>query len=671
MTQPPNRKIPWEDIGKPLEDLLRYERAIGHYEHASHQLLSTLVHHTGSPAWRAFLLQKGRFAAIVEQVLALANKDNSTPNAALEAIQAIVEATHAHSPEQAVSFLDAYLGHRPHIPLATRGRLDQFAVEGHTSVPLCAAAFAAEVERARPVETRNKIEEEVFEYWCDRIAREEITESKARLIPAQILEAETRLWEHQKETTPELREEKGEEAEIDKTILYTRYRDVFTSSHILDMTDLVLATQQFRRPVPAPELEPFLENHSREEALPRLEQINAWLEQVNQQNHDGVYLTPLLLGHLARPAPIESLIDELEHLRAETRAGRFDLHNKLQKDLEYCRFSTEYNWQLEGAGATPDHYALFAQLPELPPQEEEAFELDGQHLVEVRRIAYEAVGFLRFLREFRRRTSRPIVVVGNDRYGRQWVVEPLEEYLRDGFEVRYFRNPSHKSMRLTVRHELFHSIRMGFTRDFVLELNRYMPHVVIADSCNPSHGNTLMRLSRGTRDYLNWFMAFNDIRAGGDESRYEAISSLPPEYLSELKKWYEFTRVRRQLQDWVEPGLTYKVAHWAPVLKEKVRLGDYEVPRKDPDLDDDGPQVILTNPAIYPDDNNEIPEFLHGTNPYYFDGPERYAKEELIFGFGSYGFETRLQGTTTDTFVAAVQRHAKMEIARLLQEMGD
>ncbi len=653
--------IPWEKIGRPLEDLFRYEREIGHYEHASYDLLSTLVHQETDTTWHSYLVANDHFETLVSQLIAIAKKDRQTPSAALAEIRTLTAAALARDSGQGLAFLAVYLEQRPHFPPKIRAQLDRLATAGNTSTPLRAARFSTAFKSTKPENNRPDASAAIFAHWCAKIAREEIGEERARALPAQILEAENRLADY-------LQEKAGAAAASDETMVYERYGDVFTASHIPAMTDLVLATEPLRRPVPAAELELFLQNHSREEALQRLEKINAWLARTNRQNHDGVHLTPLLLGHLAQEAPLESLIEELEQLRCKTRAGRFDIDNKLQKDLEYCRFSTEYNWQLDGAGATPDHYGLFEDLPILPPQDEEAFELQGQHLVEVKRIAFEAVGFLRFLRTFRRRTSRPIVVVGNDRYGRQWVVEPLEDYLKDGFTVRYFRNPSHKSMRLTVRHELFHSIRMGFTRDFVLELNEHMPHVVITDSCSPSHSPNFMRLSRGTRDYLNWFMAFNDIRAGGDCTRYESDSSLPPQHLLELKKWNEFTRVRRQLRDWVKPGSTYKVGHWAPVLKEQVRLGDFIVTRKDPDLDDDSPQVILANPAIYPDDKGEVPEILHGTQPYYFDGPERYIKEDLILGFGAHGFETRLKGTTTDTFVAAIQHQVKIEIEGLLQE---
>ena len=84
-------------------------------------------------------------------------------------------------------------------------------------------------------------------------------------------------------------------------------------------------------------------------------------------------------------------------------------------------------------------YQLFNQLEELPPVAADEPHLSEQHLKEVGRTAYEAVEFLKFLRGFRARTSRHIVVVGNDRYGRQWVVEPIEAYLKEGFTLRYDR----------------------------------------------------------------------------------------------------------------------------------------------------------------------------------------------------------------------------------------
>ena len=157
------------------------------------------------------------------------------------------------------------------------------------------------------------------------------------------------------------------------------------------------------------------------------------------------------------------------------------------------------------------------------------FVLDGQHLKEAGRLAYEAAGFLRFLREFRAGTSRPIVVVGNDRYGRQWAVEPFVDMLRDDFIVRYDRVPSHMTMRLGVPSARLHERSFdgfggwssnAFPREFVESMGETMPHIVIADGKSAGSTTGLMRLSRGQMKYANWFVVFNDVRAEGDRSRY-------------------------------------------------------------------------------------------------------------------------------------------------------
>ena len=96
-------------------------------------------------------------------------------------------------------------------------------------------------------------------------------------------------------------------------------------------------------------------------------------------------------------------------------------------------------------------------------------------------------------------------------------------------------------------------------------------------------------------------------------------------------------------------------------------LGDFEVPRKDPDPGSDRPQVVLANPAVYQAEGEDVPESLRGNRPYFSDGPESYVKEKVLFGFGSHRFETRVVGPTTDEFIEAVQRQIKTEIAGLLK----
>jgi len=65
---------------------------------------------------------------------------------------------------------------------------------------------------------------------------------------------------------------------------------------------------------------------------------------------------------------------------------------------------------------------------------------------------------------------------------------------------------------------------------------------------------------------------------------------------------------------------------------------------------------------------DRLPKALDNTRPYYFDGPERFVKEKVLFGFGPYGFETRVEGPTTEKFVAELQRRIKEEVEKFLLE---
>ena len=95
-------------------------------------------------------------------------------------------------------------------------------------------------------------------------------------------------------------------------------------------------------------------------------------------------------------------------------------------------------------------------------------------------------------------------------------------------------------------------------------------------------------------------------------------------------------------------------------------MGDMIVPSKPPDFTDGKPQVILANPAIYRTEGEDLPAALKGTHPYYFNDPEKGVKEEIVPGFGPHGFETRVQGFTTDEYVAAVQKQIRTDLVEML-----
>ena len=673
MSSTEKQEIPWKNIGEPLADLLRYEREIGYYEHASYALLAAVVHETTDSAWQNFLLAEDNFAAVVEQIITISDTESKNPKEILELIRELVNAAYTHTPERAGQFLNAYLKYRPSFPVPVREELDALSKRGKRRVALRAIAFAAEMERLRPFQPSGEIAEAVSEHWYEQILQGDITAQQARRMPTQILTAKKRLLNH-------LRETEGD-SQIDDAAIFDRYVDVFKSTDILGLTDVIIGMHRFNLirnfniKLGVDQIELFLKNFPKAEVLNRFEKLERWLSKYHKTNHDGTILTPPLIDFLSQGSDFDSLLSEFDRCRADTRNGQFDINNILQRDLEFRRFAYEYTrvlepltYQLQNRYPPPksneELYQLFNQLEELPPVATNKPHLSEQHLAEVGRTAYEAAGFLKFLRGFRARTSRHIVVVGNDRYGRQWVVEPIEAYLKEGFTLRYDRVRSGTSTRL--------SVPPAFPRDFVKEINAQMPHIVIVDASHAPPNNDVMQLSRGLRSYAHWFAVFNDLRSEGNVAIYQDESSLPVEHLPELMKWHDYVARKEQLQEWVSPGQTYRVTTWAPELKDTVILGDMQVKRypavSHEEIGDDSPLVILANPIVYRTEGDDLPNVLRGTTPRYFDDPEAHAADSIVFGFGAHGLETRLEGMSTEQFVQTVQGYIKGEIDRLLEE---
>ena len=673
MSSTEKQEIPWENIGEPLADLLRYEREIGYYEHASYALLSTVVHETKDSAWRQFLLVDDNFAAMVEQIIAISDTESKNPKEVLDPIRELVGAAYTHTPERAEQFLKTYLKYRPNFPPPIREGLDALSMQGKRRITLRATAFAAEMERLRPFQSDTEIAAEVSEHWYKQILRGDVIARRGRRIPAQILTAKKRLLNHLREIE--------EDNQIGDEVIFDRYVDVFKSTNILALTDVIIGMHRFNLmhsfhvKFNVEQIERFLKNFPKTEVLNRFEKLEKWLGKYHKTNHDGTILTPPLIDFLSKDSDFDALLSELDRYRADTRNGQFDINNILQRDLEFRRFAYEYTrvlepltYQLQNRYPPPksneELYQLFNQLEELPAVTADEPRLSEQHLAEVGRTAYEAVEFLKFLKGFRGRTSRHIVVVGNDRYGRQWVVEPIEAYLKEEFTLRYDRVRSGTSTRL--------SVPSAFPREFVKEISEQMPHIVIVDASHAPPSNDVMQLSRGLRSYAHWFAVFNDLRSEGNVAIYQDESSLPAEHFPELMKWHDYVARKEQLQAWIAPGQIYRVTTWAPELQDTVILGDMQVKRypvvSHEEIGDDSPLVILANPIIYRTAGEDLPDALRGTTPRYFDDPEAHAEDSIVFGFGSHGLETRREGMSTEQFVQTVQGYIKEEIDRLLKD---
>ncbi len=450
---------------------------------------------------------------------------------------------------------------------------------------------------------------------------------------------------------------------------------------------------------------PMLEKLPVDEVVSRLKRFAALSADIGSRRATPITLTPVIAEFLAQPDDYESRIGEIDRLVGETRDGRFDRENLLQRDLEYARFVIEYRHVAEREQPNEDPYTVFAELDSFPLGPEKEWSPSDRDLLEIKRAAYEAVGFLRFLEEFRANSVRPIVVIGNDKgqllgggYGRTWVVEPLEEYLHADFELRYDRVTSHGTMRLNTP--------SPFSKDFVKRLCDEMPHLVIVDGAGPSRVPDSVRFSRVPRGYANWFAVFNDLRVEeGIEAGTQDV--LPANHLAELRTWHEYTIVREIIEPWVTQGPAYSSALWAPEQTSKALMGEIGVSWLSPVQDSSTPQVVYANPIVYRTDldlggrtvagsSARFPDYFARTAPYYLDSVDKRLRvmsflereprlatwgevndnpegpvgslnpTHTIFGFGPHGFERRAVGPSLAKSVSILQEQLKLEIREVL-----
>jgi hypothetical protein len=630
----------------------RYCRCVGH------ELLSSLLNELEPRPWRKFLANPGGLNA------AWAHLSANSPDALTlpEMRDLVVE-----SPgDSALPVLRSYLRQRASLQPSTTRLLDDALRSGNLVGVSRAMALATEWSR-----TQHDLADpptKIRDHWYAEAISGGVSEAQIAEIPAQIAQAAKSFESH---LTTIRSNDTGKLANV-----FDLYEPVFTADDVEAATDIVIemATQGPRVLIEAAGM--LLRRLSKQEIRERFAALREWMRQTGVAD---MVITPPLAETLSQAGEFSSILETLGDLIDETRGGRFQARDPVQRDLEFAKYFHEYA-RLEGAyrrlpyprESLGELYEHFKELPELSHDGPDEAQIGDDLAVEVQRLSYEALGLLRFLRRFRAGTSRPIVVVGNNRYGRQWQVEPLEQFLSGEFTLRYDGVPSHQSMRLGVPHARnFESSADNtgpwtpdaFPMEFVRQIASEMPHVVVVDSMGPGRYSGLSVFSRAMKTYAHWFVAFNDIR--GSEL---STDFMPPGHLEELRHWYEYVRLRQQLKEWIRPGPGYRLGLWTPHLTEEAQLGELTMPGTPAILDSDEPQVVLANPMIYNDD--ALPNHLRGTRPYFFDGPEGLAKEQIVFGFGPYGFQPEVRGTMTASLVAKIQKRVTSEVADMVSEDG-
>ncbi|MBK50450.1 MAG: hypothetical protein FI718_07440 [SAR202 cluster bacterium] len=621
-------------------------------------MLQHLLTDTSESDWLAFISNRNRFKNVVSEIIAIHKNDNLDLATTVMEIKLLVDSTINNIPPY--KSIAPYIFNRSKIPWKSRTSLDKKIMKGNSEIALIAISFANSFSKQALNEFFAERTNDVSGYWYNQIIKCNVNNKNAKLIPKKIRYHIDKLQDYFNNPAP---------IPIEKPLLPNIFHDLFVETTFDDLSKLFIHSHSLTLKLTIPQIKVFLLAFGYKGAKARLNSISKWLSKINVANHDGVFLTENIVNFLRVNKDIKTSLKHLDNLRRLTREGNFNPKNILQRDLEFQRYITEYTWlnSQQALMVSPKTYNDFTKLKNLPPQKYYSISLTDKHKNHAERVAHEAVYLLQYLHKIRRLTQRKIVVVGNDRYGRQWIVEPLQEHLSPSdFSINYFRTPSHMSMRLKVRNKLPSHAQLGFSKQFIVKLSTEMPHLIIVDSASTGINVNEIKYSRATRDYVNWIAAFNHIRSEKVVSQYRNKMQLPNNHIDELIKWHEFTSVCRQIEPWINIGNPYSVRHWAPHKSSTVVLGDFKTKFKDPDFSINEPMVILANPSIYNTKLPDLPQVFYSTKPYYFDGPETLVSETVKFGFGNHGFETRLEGPTTDMFIEAVQNQIKTNILSIL-----
>lgn len=296
---------------------------------------------------------------------------------------------------------------------------------------------------------------------------------------------------------------------------------------------------------------------------------------------------------------------EIDRLLEETRRGRFNPQNPIQKDLEFIN----YIKKASNIGVKAD-YGSFISC-KYDDSETRLPALSADELMEARAAAYEAALFAWFVAE-RVSMGRRVMVVGNERYGKLFVTEPLRPFLEKlGIEVTscYVHSGTESA-----EHEL------NLLKEQVMESNP--ENLIIVDgTVTPLLGKDY-RFPRSMCDYREWVKDLGKV----DQRKY-------------------------------------KITHYLPKPTKKIVLGN-DTPELFIKPDDSTFQVILANPVIAPGRFRALSEELKEHSPAYFDDPNHKAgtKNEIVFG--PYGIRVLTERHVED-FTKVVQ----YEISQALPEM--
>lgn len=374
------------------------------------------------------------------------------------------------------------------------------------------------------------------------------------------------------------------------------------------------------------------------------------IDAIAQLGQQGIHPTLHLIDYVIKEG--SSGLASLVRLKERSASGQFDPSDRLARELCFPEFLAQSHETGDQA------YEKFSGISILTPADHEA-ELHPKERYEAQIGAFENAFFMLHLEKWAEQSDREFIVIGNERNGANFIVDPLQRELdRLGVRTRFFKIPSTGTG--------FTSVFDAFPDGFIRELVRKEPNLVIVDRSPTSVSGDCVRLPSAMSGYKNWFTAYNtnlettSIPDGGTRDR-EDIDKFVHDHAQLSLKLHGF-----------EGRTPYRIRHWVPQPTAQIDIGGIRYPYEGFNPKTLEPQVILANPVITPGHFDQLPAYFNDHNTRFLDDPNDRALTRDSYVFTSKGLEKLFGDKTEADFVSLIQDQMMHELPgmmRLAQEI--
>lgn len=356
----------------------------------------------------------------------------------------------------------------------------------------------------------------------------------------------------------------------------------------------------------------------------------------------GIFPTDRLIGFI-NDQGVEGL-DELKRLKKETEEGRFDAKNMIQKDLEFLNYVARRSLFID---------KIYEEWVNFEVADENIEALSPIEQREADTAAYEAAKLYWVIKE-RIDRGKKMIVIGNQRYGDLFIVQPLERWLQEFNLLERKIAYVHSGGGAGAAPKLFSE---EGTEAFIQSLISVGPDVLVADGTSTIGSDDLPRMPSALLGYLNWFLAFNEACGYMSESFKK--------YQKELQRYTDYQDLVKFIAQ-RQPSQPYEISFWIPSPRDKVKIGNsvtttYKTPGYDK------PQAILASPMIngmtYPSFPNELKPHEAG----YFDDPERKKEVNNVLVLTNRGIQEKNYRRSEPQFVKLVQDRMELVMEDMIR----